>query len=121
LSEWRSSDAKFLELESCSILIKEHDMPDVSRRQFLRTTSIGAAAAGVLAVGGHSLLTAVETTVGAAPAAPPASTDDALLEDSDVFARVVDAKAGHIRIFIGTKAVDYTDQALAQTLLRAAQ
>jgi hypothetical protein len=102
-------------------LIKEHDMPDVSRRQFLRNASIGAAAAGVLAVGGPGLLTAVESAAQAPTAAPPAPSGDALLEGSDVFARVVDAKAGHIRIFIGTKAVDYTDQALAQTLLRAAQ
>ncbi len=43
------------------------------------------------------------------------------LDGSDVFARVVDAKAGHIKIFFGTNAVDYTNPALAQQLLRAAQ
>jgi hypothetical protein len=102
-------------------LNKEHHMPEVSRRQFLRNASIGAAAVGVLAVGGPSLLTAVESTVGGTPSALPPSKDETALEGSDVFARVVDAKAGHVRIFMGTKAVDYTDPALAQTLLRAVQ
>ena len=96
-------------------------MPDVSRRQFLRTASLGAAAAGVLAVAGPGVLTAVETTVGGTPSALPATEEATPLEGSDVFARVVDAKAGHIKIFVGTKSVDYTNQALAQQLLRAAQ
>jgi hypothetical protein len=96
-------------------------MPDVTRRQFLRNASLGAAAAGVLAVGGPSILNAVETTVGATPAALPTTEDMMALEGSDVFARVLDAKAGHIKIFAGTKAIDYTDQALAQKLLRATQ
>jgi hypothetical protein len=52
---------------------------------------------------------------------PSASSEATALEGSDVFARVVDAKAGHIKIFVGTKSVDYTNQALAQQLLRAAQ
>lgn len=96
-------------------------MPEVSRRQFLRNASIGAAAAGVLAVGGPSILNSVESVVGATPAMPSASSEATALEGSDVFARVVDAKAGHIKIFVGTKSVDYTNQALAQQLLRAAQ
>jgi hypothetical protein len=74
-----------------------------------------------LAVGGPGILNAIETTTGGAPAALPANGDPTALEGSDVFARVVDAKAGHIKIFVGTKAVDYTDRALAQQLLRAAQ
>jgi hypothetical protein len=101
-------------------LNKEHTVTDVSRRQFLRNASIGAAAAGVLAVGGPGIVTAIETANGA-PAALPADEETTALEGSDVFARVVDAKAGHIKIFAGTKAVDYTDQALAQKLLRATQ
>jgi hypothetical protein len=96
-------------------------MPDVSRRQFLRTASLGAAAAGVLAVAGPGVLTAVESTVEGTPSASSATDDPNALEGSDVFARVVDAKAGHIKIFVGTKSVDYTNQALAQQLLRAAQ
>jgi hypothetical protein len=101
-------------------------MPDVSRRQFLRTASIGAAAAGVLAVGGPGVLSAVESTVAGSPSAMPVtnavpSGGSEVLDGSDVFARVIDAKAGHIKIFVGTKSVDYTNQALAQTLLKASQ
>jgi hypothetical protein len=96
-------------------------MPDVSRRQFLRNASLGVAAAGVLAVGGPSILNAVESTTGVVPSALPSNEETTSLEGSDVFARVVDAKAGHIKIYAGTKAVDYTDQALAQQLLKASQ
>jgi hypothetical protein len=100
-------------------------MPDVSRRQFLRTASLGAAAAGVIAVGGPSIIGAVESVAGVAPSAAAAGASTAgnetALEGSDIFARVVDAKAGHIKIYMGTKSVDFTDQALAQKLLRAAQ
>jgi hypothetical protein len=94
-------------------------MPDVSRRQFLRNASIGAAAAGVLAVGGPGVFNALESSGSASTASP--AIPETLLDGSDVFARVVDAKAGKITIFVGTRAVDYTDQALAQKLLRAAQ
>jgi hypothetical protein len=96
-------------------------MPDVSRRHFLRSATIGAAAAGVLAVAGPTSFTAVESAVGASPSAVPSTREEAVLDGSDVFARVIDARAGHIKIFVGTKSVDYTDQALAQQLLRAAQ
>jgi hypothetical protein len=102
-------------------------MTDVTRRQFLRHASIGAAAAGVLAVGGTSIVTAIESANGSpdgwSGGQGSASSADEVegLEGSDVFARVVDAKAGHIKIFVGTKAVDYTNPALAQQLMRAVQ
>ena len=43
------------------------------------------------------------------------------LEGSDIFAHVVDARSGEMTIFVGTKAVSYKNQDLAQLLLRAAQ
>jgi hypothetical protein len=93
-------------------------MTDFTRRQFLRNASIGAAAAGLVAVGGPAMIAAVES----ADQAPISlSPGEEAVDGSDVFARVVDAKAGHIKIFVGTKAVDYTNPALAQQLLRAAQ
>jgi hypothetical protein len=95
-------------------------MPDVTRRQFLRTASIGAAATGVLAAGGAGLFQAV-TTAGAAPLVSDSSPATPALEGSDVFAHVVDAKAGQITIFAGTKAISFTNRDLAQQLLRAAQ
>ncbi len=95
-------------------------MPNISRRHFLRNASIGAAATGVAAAGGLSLLTGVS---GADVVAPPTPTpsDGPLLEGSGVVAHVVDAKAGTISIYVGTKHIDYTSQALAQELINATQ
>jgi hypothetical protein len=92
---------------------------EVSRRQFLRNASVGAAAAGLVAVVGPRVITSLESADAALPSLVAA--EEAALDGADVFARVVDAKAGHIRLFVGTKAVDYTNQALAQQLLRAVQ
>jgi hypothetical protein len=94
-------------------------MPDVSRRQFLRHASIGAAAAGVLAATGTGIVSVLESTSNA-PVALPAGADSAQ-GGTDVFARVIDAKSGHIKIYVGTKAVDFTSQAVAQQLLKAVQ
>ena len=95
-------------------------MSDVTRRQFLRHASIGAATAGALAAGGTGLFTAI-TSAGAAPLAFSASPETPALEGSDIFAHVANAKTGEITIFVGTKAVSYTNRDLAQQLLRAAQ
>ena len=95
-------------------------MPSISRRHFLRNASIGAAATGVVAAGGLNLLTGV----GSADAATPSGTnapDAPVLEGSGVVAHVVDAKAGKISLFVGTKHINYTNQALAQELLKASK
>ena len=94
-------------------------MPSISRRHFLRNASIGAAATGVAAAGGLNLLTGVSS---ADAATPPKTqvTDGPILEGSGVIAHVVDAKTGKISLFVGTKHVEYTNQALAQQLLNAA-
>jgi hypothetical protein len=99
---------------------KETQMPDVSRRQFLRRASYGAAATGVLAAGGATLFEAVGSA-GASSLAADASPATPALAGSDIFAHVVDARSGEITIFVGTKSVSYKNQALAQQLLRAAQ
>ena len=52
---------------------------------------------------------------------PPTTPPEPLLEGSGVVAHVVDAKAGTISIFVGTKQIDYTNQALAQELVKATQ
>jgi hypothetical protein len=95
-------------------------MPSISRRHFLRNASIGAAATGVVAAGGLNLLTG---TTGADATTPPRTDPPAgpPLEGSGVVAHVVDAKAGKISLFVGTKHIDYTNQALAQELLKAAK
>ena len=121
-SAWRSSDDTDPSVRSAtSTLNKEHRMTDVTRRQFLRNASIGAAAAGVLAVGRHRHRLGAIGSRRAPPWRCRPAEEPTTLDGSDVFARVVDAKAGQIKIFVGTKAVDYTNQALAQQLLRAAQ
>ena len=95
-------------------------MPNISRRIFLRNASIGAAATGVAAAGGLNLLTGVP---GADAATPPKTTaaDGPVLEGSGVVAHVVDAKSGKISLFVGTKHIEYTNQALAQELLKASK
>jgi hypothetical protein len=45
-------------------------MTEVSRRQFLLTASVGAAAAGVLAVAGPNAVSAIEAAGGSPIAAP---------------------------------------------------
>jgi hypothetical protein len=95
-------------------------MPSLSRRHFLRNASIGAAATGVAAAGGLNLLTGITSADAATPPAANAP-DGPILEGSGVVAHVVDAKAGTISLFVGTKRVDYTNQALAQQLLKAAK
>lgn len=96
-------------------------MPDISRRRFLRNASVGAAAAGVVAVGGTGIFSAVTNSASAAPLASLASSDTPALQGSDVFAHVVDAKSGTIELFVGNRTISYTNRDLAQQLLRAAQ
>ena len=93
-------------------------MPYISRRHFLRNASIGAAATGVAAAGGLSFLTGVS---GADTVTPPkpASPEDPILDGSGVVAHVVDAKSGQMSIYVGTKHISVTNQALAQELLKA--
>jgi hypothetical protein len=84
-------------------------MPSISRRHFLRNASIGAA-----------LLTGVTSADATTP--PSANAPDGpVLEGSGVVAHVVDAKAGKISLFVGTKHINYTNQALAQELLKASK
>jgi len=94
-------------------------MPSISRRHFLRNASIGAAATGVAAAGGLSLLTGVSGAEAAPAPLKPTSPDMPLLDGSGVVAHVVDAKSGEISLFVGTKHINYTNQALAQELLKA--
>ena len=95
-------------------------MPNISRRHFLRNASIGAAATGVAAAGGLNLLTGITSADATTP--PSANAPDGpVLEGSGVVAHVVDAKAGKISLFVGTKHINYTNQALAQELLKASK
>lgn len=95
-------------------------MDQVSRRQFLRNASLGAAATGVLAAYGTDLVRGAGSA-GAHPLASPNEQPAAALDGSDVFAHVVDARTGQMSLFVGTKEISYTNRDLAQQILRAAQ
>lgn len=95
-------------------------MPSISRRLFLRNASIGAAVTGVAAAGGLALVKGDGRKDGLA-LPKPAAPDGPILEGSGVVAHVVDAKSGQMSLYVGTKHVSYTNQALAQQLLKASQ
>lgn len=98
-------------------------MTDVSRRQFLRHASIGAASAGVLAATGGALLSGAEA--GASPL--PKRTASALTNDvpagaaTDIFAHVSDLSTGQVTVFHGTDAFTITDSHLAHALAKVTQ
>jgi hypothetical protein len=96
-------------------------MDQVSRRQFLRNASLGAAATGVLAAYGTDLVRGAGSNAAHPLASPGEGPSAATLDGSDVFAHVVDARTGQMSLFIGTKEISYTNRDLAQQILRAAQ
>jgi hypothetical protein len=75
----------------------------------------------VAAAGGIGLLTGVSGADVVTPSSKSTPPDGPLLDGSGVIAHVVDAKSGKISIYVGTKHVTYTSQALAQELLKATQ
>jgi hypothetical protein len=80
---------------------------------------MGAAAAGVVAVSGVGVFSAV---TGATAATPPllSSPDTPTLEGSGIVAHVDNAKTGQISIFVGDRTISYVNVDLAQALMRAA-
>jgi len=103
-------------------------MPGISRRRFLRDASLGAAAAGALAVVGPSAFGVSATSAGASPlgagtAAHDLSASSASSASSrgEVIAHVVDDSSGTISLYAGTQKFTLTDRALAEALLRSAR
>ena len=85
----------------------------VSRRGFLKTAAIGAAAAGV-AVAAPGILTG--------NSAPWTASLDALPEGADgspIVAYVTDARAGEIVLMVGTREVKLRDFGMVSWLARA--
>ena len=78
-------------------------MPDVSRRQFLRTASLGAAATGVLASGAAGVLHVADAA--ASPLHLDAGRGGPPLDGSDIFAHVIDARSGQMTLFVGDQAI----------------
>ena len=98
-------------------------MPDVSRRHFLRNASLGAAAVGAAAVVGPAAFNAasasgdVKHPVHNAAVVQPAGGP----QGPTMVAEIVDAAAGTIAIYVGTRKVTYVNRDIAQQLLKAAQ
>ena len=99
-------------------------MPGISRRRFLRDASLGAAAAGALAVVGPQALGSV--TASASPlhsgtasghGTAPAST----ATGTNVMVHLVDDNSGTISLYSGTRKVTVRDRALAEALLKSAR
>jgi hypothetical protein len=98
-------------------------MPDISRRHFLRNASLGAAAVGAAAVVGPTVFNAatasgeVKHPAHGATVVQPAGTAKGPM----MVAEIVDAAAGTIAIYVGTRKVTYVNRDIAQQLLKAAQ
>lgn len=87
--------------------------PELSRRSFVTKASLGAAAAGALAVAGPltGRAAAVETT---APAKPVAHLPE------PVVAHLTDLHSGTVHLYSGDRGVTVVNHELAQQLARAA-
>jgi phosphodiesterase/alkaline phosphatase D-like protein len=90
-------------------------MSEHTRRNFLTTASIGAVAAGALAIS--------PTAASAAPAAASADThplDSGKAHDGSFTVWVKNANTGQIAVLVGESEVTYTDRKLAKRLARIA-
>ena len=101
-------------------------MADVTRRHFLRTAGIGAAAVTVMGATGTAIFDAANAgaSTSATPVAGPAGVAASAVpsgKSGDIFAHVSDVKAGKITIFSGTSAYTITNPALAAALAAAAK
>jgi hypothetical protein len=85
-------------------------MTDRSRRAFLTTASLGAAAAGV----------AVVIPAGAAGAAEPDALASGPAHDGPFAVWVKNAKTGELAVLVGETEVVHHDRALAKKLARIA-
>jgi hypothetical protein len=94
---------------------------EVTRRHFLKTASIGAAAAGVLGTGGAATFSALGASATSLPAATPLAESTPGAAGSDIFAYVADASTGAVVICHGGTTVTVTDMTLCNALSRAAQ
>jgi hypothetical protein len=105
-------------------------LPDLTRRGFLRTGSIGVLAAGVVGSvpGLSSLLTSAEADapeVGGGAAAVPggatAAEGDASGLAQSFSARVSNLSTGDMKLFVGNQTLQIRDPELAQRLNQAAR
>lgn len=100
-------------------------MPAISRRRFIRDTSLGAAAVTAVAVvGGSSVLGLATATsadadpVSSEPFAGNQGSPTAMASRTDVIAHVVDDSSGTISVYYGTRKITFEDRKLTDALLK---
>ena len=87
-------------------------MSEHSRRNFLKTASIGAAAVGTLAV--------APAVASAAPASDAHALDNGKAHDGSFTVWVKNANTGKMAVMVGESEITYTDRKLAKRLARLA-
>jgi hypothetical protein len=124
-----ASDAETVEADEPAETGRWH-FPDMSRRGFLRTGSIGVVAAGVVGSvpGLSSLLTSAESDAPELQGGASAATGSAAVVEGDAAgaaqsfsARVSNLSTGEMRLFIGNQTLQIRDVELAQRLSQAAR
>jgi hypothetical protein len=105
---------------------KEQQMSGISRRRFLRDTSLGAAGLGAVAIVGTPALGLVTATSAAAtplslhPASPDRGVAAPRAPGAEVMAHIVGDASGTICLYSGTTKVTFEDRSLTDALLKAA-
>jgi hypothetical protein len=100
-------------------------MSGISRRRFLRDTSLGVAGLGAVAIVGNSALgVATATSAAAAPLGSRAISSERAAAapraaGPEVMAHIVDDSSGTISLYAGTTKVTVQDRALSEALLKA--
>lgn len=102
-------------------------MSGISRRRFLRDTSLGAAGLGAVAIVGAPALGLVTATSAAATplslhtTSPDRGLAAARTSGPEVMAHIVGDPAGTICLYSGTMKITVQDRALTDALLKAAR
>jgi hypothetical protein len=99
-------------------------MPEMKRRDFLKSGTMAVAAAGAVAAMPivPALVNVVDTEGPAADSAAAASTSEVAVNMAQpLIVRVNDLASGSMQMFFGTQEVAHSDPQLAARLFRAAQ
>jgi hypothetical protein len=98
-------------------------VPEMKRRDFLKSGSIAVAAAGMAAAVPilPAVVNAVDTEGPEADSAVASTSEVAVNTAQPLVVRVNDLASGSMQMFLGTREVTYSDPQLAARLFRAAQ
>jgi hypothetical protein len=99
-------------------------MPEMKRRDFLKSGTMAVAAAGVAAAMPivPAVVNVIDTEGPEADSATAASTSEVAVNMAQpLIVRVNDLASGSMQMFFGTREVVYSDPQLAARLFRAAQ